>query len=545
MKLYPLQLSAICWVLFLFNASASVFYVDVNSTNPTPPYADWSTAATDIQSAIDASSDGDLILVTNGIYQTGGRVVYGSLTNRVAINKAVTVQSVNGPSATMIEGSIPDIALSRVAYLTNGAVLIGFTLTNGVAYSGDLVKERCGGGIWCESSNAIILNCVIIGNTASWDGGGAYFGTLSNCTFIGNSAYYGGGGFSNLLNNCTFIGNSVYQAGGGAYGSKLNNCILTNNSADYYGGGTYNSVLTNCILSGNHAEMGGGATGGSLTTCKLFANRSADYGGGAYGATLNNCLLYSNTLTSSGIGGGAIYSVLINCTIVKNTAGNARGVYGCNLKNSIVYYNNNSADADSSCTFTNCCIPNLYSGYGNFNYAPLFKNFNGNDFHLQSNSPCINAGNNLYVILTNDFDGNTRIIGGTVDVGAYEFQSPTSILSYAWAQQYGLSINGSADYADSDGDGVNNWQEWRAGTNPKNASSFLKLLSPAVTITNATVTWQSVSGVIYYLQRSGDLTIQSSFSMIQSNIVGQAGTTSYTDTNAIGSGPFFYRVGVQ
>ena len=121
------------------------------------------------------------------------------------------------------------------------------------------------------------------------------------------------------------------------------------------------------------------------------------------------------------------------------------------------------------------------------------------------------------------------------------------MLPYVWLQDYGLPTDGSADFIDSDGDGMNNWQEWRAGTNPTNSASVLKMSGVALSTSpvGLTVSWASVSGKTYYLQRAANLALRPAFATRQRNIAGQTGTTSFIDTNALGAGPFFYRVGVQ
>ena len=126
-------------------------------------------------------------------------------------------------------------------------------------------------------------------------------------------------------------------------------------------------------------------------------------------------------------------------------------------------------------------------------------------------------------------------------MGAYEFTGEFD----AWLQQYGLPTDGSADFTDPDGDRANNWQEWQTATVPTNALSALRLLTPQTVGTNLVVTWQSVTNKTYFLERSTALATNALFLPLASNLVGRAGFTTVTDTNAASAGPRFYRVGVQ
>src|SRR5688572_11720491 len=84
------------------HTDAALRYVNVKNATPMAPYTNWPTAARIIQDAIDLAEIGDEIIVTNGVYDTGGRAIHPKMTNRIAVLKPLTVRSVNGPELTII-----------------------------------------------------------------------------------------------------------------------------------------------------------------------------------------------------------------------------------------------------------------------------------------------------------------------------------------------------------------------------------------------------------------------------------------------------------
>jgi hypothetical protein len=470
--------------------ASAVRYVDMNGTNPSPPYTDWAIAARVIQDVVDAAAAGDEIIVTNGTYATGGRAVGTNiLVNRAAVDKPLTLRSVNGPQFTVIQGyQVPgttngDGAI-RCVYLTDGASLSGFTLTNGATrIDGDWEREQSGGGLWCESTNGVVSNCVLVGNSAN-AGGGASQGTLYNCSLSGNSAVSGGGVYQSTLNNCTLTGNSASEGGGARFGT-LNNCTLTGNSAQYgggaawatlnnctlnrnladFGGGACAGTLSNCTLTGNSAQYGGGAIGGhclfwvcpcTLNNC-LLTNNSAQYGGGAAWATLNNCTLTGNsagldgggaavstlnncTLTGNWAareGGGAAGGTQNNCTLTGNSACTGGGAAWGTLNNCILYFNTAvlGTNYDSISTLNYCCttpLPDLWQGVGNISTDPQLASAS----HLSAISPCRGAGSANYATGT-DIDGEAWATPPSIGCDECHQEAVTGPLSVGMAAAVG------------------------------------------------------------------------------------------------------------
>ncbi len=90
-----ISLTVITLLLAVSSLSAATHYVSLESTNPTPPYTNWATAATNIQEAVDAAAAGDEVVVTNGVYAWAA---CGGEPTRC------TLRSVNGPQFTVING---------------------------------------------------------------------------------------------------------------------------------------------------------------------------------------------------------------------------------------------------------------------------------------------------------------------------------------------------------------------------------------------------------------------------------------------------------
>ncbi len=214
-------------------ALAATRYVSMKNTTPSSPYTTWGSAATNIQQALNTSQDGDVIIVSNGVYATSTTMSPCGCPTRVTITKGVTLRSANGPETTVIQGAGPNGSNAvRCVYMSHSnAVLTGFTVRNGhTPIIGDNMA-RSGGGIMCRQGT--VQQCIIVSNLAHFSGGGIY-GTAA--TRVRNS----------MIKDC------FAEQGGGAYGtnSVIQSCTIINNGSVFTnsGGGVRYCIVENSIL---------------------------------------------------------------------------------------------------------------------------------------------------------------------------------------------------------------------------------------------------------------------------------------------------------
>ncbi|MEW6607161.1 MAG: choice-of-anchor Q domain-containing protein [bacterium] len=220
-------------------------------------------------------------------------------------------------------------------------------------------------------------------------------------------------------------------------------------------------TITNCIITNNAAQNGGGIycyhSCPTITNCIITSNIGYGDGGGIScdGAhiILTNCIITNNTaLDSGGISCFVSSPTITNCIITNNIASREGGGIYCNASCPTITYSNLWNNSPENYKGINNSPENYQTEInGNISADPKF--INEGDYHFLSISSCIDRGSNtVLAISSTDLDGNPRIVNGTVDMGAYEYQgSPTiayiNILPTAGVVSTIVTISGVGFYS--------------------------------------------------------------------------------------------------
>jgi hypothetical protein len=450
----------ILYVLLTIPASATIIHVP----------GQYST----IQEGINASVDGDTVLVSPGVYF---ETVIVDGKNIVLASMFLTSGDSSYITNTIIDGNETTRPITIIGAVDTTMALIGFTIQNGHIDNG--------GGIGCSQSNPKITNNVIQNNRCSVYGGGIFCAQASpiiDCNaIISNMVDPGvineGGGISCFMNSHPRITNNIIEGntasvGGGiicvsssdpvisyntiacnqadsgagifcrASSPTIENNIIVGDSAGAYGGGIYlnlsNPVIRGNTIKGNHAwTYGGGIYGTGNSVIELHHNSIFDNGVLMYGGAIycNQCTLtvFNNTLHGNYAAWGsgmALYSssfTISNSIFARHLNGVAIGISlpGEQEISFCDFHDNLEGN------FGGACPPGIgelnstnHNGdscdtYSNIYIEPLFVDPGHGYFQLNWGSPCIDAG------LPDSLDPD-----GTIsDMGAFYFQQDMIVVA--------------------------------------------------------------------------------------------------------------------
>lgn len=410
-----------------------------------------------------------------------GAYIYGNGNIEITDSSCTNNIAENGGGASLLIAQDGNITLSNVTFKDNDSEEFGGGAEAYIFNDGDVQIDECdfedneseeeggGIGIWIiNDGNISIEDSIFSGNraensTEDIDGGGclAWIGNIGDINLTGN----------------LFEENHANDDGGGILAQiedegeiKLFDNDFVNNEAGDFGGGISAVVsldgyitLDNNSFGGNQARNSAGSSvslGGSGTirlhnnfyernTANEWAGGLSTFLVGSGETILVNNVFLENSAINEGAGGAYVelrepngQNIITNNTFYNNDAEMGGGLYiyhgdnGCvtDIYNNIIW--GNSATDGEDILLEGGGTVNLYynnfsdidlSGFSstleqgnNMDEDPLFVS--ETDLHLQEDSLMIDEGSDSAPeIPDEDKDGNQRISGAAVDLGAYEF----------------------------------------------------------------------------------------------------------------------------
>jgi len=359
-----------------------------------------------IQQAINAATNGDIVLVAPGTYKEN--INFGG--------KAITVKSESGPADTIIDGNEqPPAVVTFKSGEGSTSVLQGFTIEGAPAKGAFL------GAISIEGSAPTITRNIITKNM---------------------------GGSSGIMVSNNFLG-----VGGAP--QILDNTISNNSGAGIYLRTIGSSTIAGNIISGNSSGISFDFfTGNALILQNLIAANGDGVVWNLQLAGYRGPVMVNNTIADNSRSGLFFITVIAAQTQLINNIISARdgrtAVYCDKAFFEPPTFRNNNVFSASGTPYGGVCTDQTGIN-GNISADPLFLDPTNGLYYLGLGSPAIDAGDNLAPGLSmTDLDGDSRILdsdqngSAIVDLGAFETPPNPGAIEFKSANFSGAENSGGA-----------------------------------------------------------------------------------------------------